>query len=88
MVPIMIPLLIITILFHRYLQQQHLRVASTLPVMECHEIDETSKKGGLSAAPTPNTGSHELRSARTQALACLKPPQSMRLGVSSWLCSC
>lgn len=46
MVPIMIPLLIITILFHRYLQQQHLRVASTLPVMECHEIDETSKKGG------------------------------------------
>eukprot|EP00961_Rhodomonas_salina_P155403 2092716-Rhodomonas_salina.1 len=47
-VPLMVPLVVSTILFWRYLRQQHFRVANTLPIITCHAVDEKfqeEKKG-------------------------------------------
>lgn len=45
--PLMAPLIIASILFWRYLNTQHFRVASTLPVVECHAVDAEFEEEGL-----------------------------------------
>jgi len=44
---LMIPLIVLTILFWRYMGQQHFRVANTLPIVECHERDDENKRNEM-----------------------------------------
>ena len=77
-VPLMTPLIVITVLFNSYVRQEHFRCAEVLPLNECLEIDRTRRGQHLGKYVQEELREKqafpELSEERAQSLGLVRPP--------------